>query len=39
MAGVDPAHLDELITEAWRTQAPKYLRREFDERWPTGRPG
>jgi hypothetical protein len=39
MAGVDPAHLDELITEAWRTQAPKYLRSEFDERSPTGRPG
>ncbi|MFB8145643.1 MmcQ/YjbR family DNA-binding protein [Microbacterium sp. NPDC056003] len=39
MAGVDPVHLDELITEAWRTQAPKYLRREFDERSPTGRPG
>ncbi len=23
-------HLAELIAEAWRTQAPKYLRREFD---------
>lgn len=30
MAGIDPGHLDELITEAWRTQAPRYLRREFD---------
>ncbi|MDL9980804.1 hypothetical protein [Microbacterium candidum] len=25
-------HLEELVTEAWRVQAPKYLRREFDER-------
>jgi hypothetical protein len=32
MAGIDPDHLAELVTEAWRTQAPKYLRREFDER-------
>ena len=24
-------HLAELVTEAWRVQAPKYLRREFDE--------
>lgn len=31
MAGVDPDHLAELVTEAWRTQAPRYLRREFDE--------
>lgn len=30
MAGIDDEHLVELITEAWRTQAPKYLRREFD---------
>ena len=30
MAGIDPEHLAELVTEAWRTQAPKYLRREFD---------
>ena len=39
MAGIDPAHLDELVTEAWRTQAPKYLRREFDERSAAGHPG
>lgn len=31
MAGIDPDHLVELVTEAWRVQAPKYLRREFDE--------
>ncbi|MCW3492208.1 MmcQ/YjbR family DNA-binding protein [Microbacterium sp. SSM24] len=30
MAGVDADHLAELVTEAWRTQAPQYLRREFD---------
>ncbi|WP_404430323.1 hypothetical protein LG299_11480 [Microbacterium lacus] len=30
MAGIDLEHLAELVTEAWRTQAPKYLRREFD---------
>lgn len=30
MAGIDPDHLAELVTEAWRTQAPRYLRREFD---------
>ena len=27
---VDPDHLEELVTEAWRTQAPKYLRKELD---------
>lgn len=32
MAAIDVEHLDELVTEAWRVQAPKYLRREFDER-------
>lgn len=32
MAGIDDDHLAELMTEAWRVQAPKYLRREFDER-------
>ncbi|MBN9215422.1 MAG: hypothetical protein ABS62_07010 [Microbacterium sp. SCN 70-200] len=32
MAGIDGEHLVELVTDAWRTQAPKYLRREFDER-------
>jgi hypothetical protein len=31
MACIDPGHLAELITEAWRVQAPKYLRREFDD--------
>lgn len=30
MAGIDDDHLAELVTEAWRVQAPKYLRREFD---------
>lgn len=28
MAGIEPDHLAELLTEAWRVQAPKYLRRE-----------
>lgn len=28
MAGVTDEHLAELVTEAWRTQAPKYLRAE-----------
>jgi hypothetical protein len=31
MAGIDEGHLAELVTEAWRVQAPKYLRREFDD--------
>lgn len=31
MSGIDPDHLAELVTEAWRVQAPRYLRREFDE--------
>lgn len=31
MAGIDRDHLAELVTEAWHTQAPKYLRREFDD--------
>ncbi|MEJ3405888.1 hypothetical protein WDJ51_14210 [Rathayibacter sp. YIM 133350] len=30
MAGIDDDHLAELVTEAWRVQAPKYLRRQFD---------
>lgn len=30
MVGIDADHLVELVTEAWRIQAPKYLRREFD---------
>ncbi len=32
MARIDPEHFAELVTEAWRVQAPRYLRREFDER-------
>ena len=31
MAGIDDDHLAELVTEAWRVQAPKYLRRELDD--------
>ena len=31
MAAIDEAHLAELVTEAWRILAPKYLRREFDD--------
>lgn len=31
MAGIDADHLAELVTEAWRIQAPRYLRREFDD--------
>ena len=31
MALIDADHLAELVTEAWRVQAPRYLRREFDE--------
>ncbi len=30
MARIDRDHLDELVTEAWYSQAPKYLRRAFD---------
>lgn len=30
MAAIDAEHLGELVTEAWRVQAPKYLRRAFD---------
>ncbi|MFE6965184.1 MmcQ/YjbR family DNA-binding protein [Agromyces sp. NPDC057679] len=29
MAGIADDHLEELVTEAWRVQAPKYLRREI----------
>ncbi len=32
MAAIDVDHLAELVTEAWRVQAPKYLRVEFDAR-------
>ena len=31
MGGIELDHLAELVTEAWRIQAPKYLRRELDE--------
>jgi hypothetical protein len=30
MQRIDPDHFTELVTEAWRVQAPQYLRREFD---------
>jgi hypothetical protein len=30
MDHVDAAHLEELVIEAWRTQAPRYLVREYD---------
>ncbi len=32
MARIDDDHLEELVTEAWRVQAPKYLRSQFDVR-------
>jgi hypothetical protein len=31
MAGIEHSHLAELVTEAWRVQAPGYLRRELDD--------
>ena len=31
MAAIDEDHLAELVTDAWRVQAPKYLRRELDD--------
>jgi hypothetical protein len=31
MGGIDPEHLAELVIEAWRTQAPRYLRRQWDD--------
>ena len=34
MALIEADHLAELVTKAWRVQAPRYLRREFDE--PSG---
>jgi len=30
LGAIDPDHLVELVTEAWRSQAPKYLQRAFD---------
>ncbi|WP_433676989.1 MmcQ/YjbR family DNA-binding protein [Microbacterium gorillae] len=32
MGGIDAEHLEELIIESWRVQAPRYLRRELDVR-------
>lgn len=32
MRGIELDHLTELVTDAWRIQAPKYLRAEFDMR-------
>ena len=37
MAGIDGQHLAELVTEAWRVQAPRYLRAEFDADRPSDR--
>jgi hypothetical protein len=31
MARIDAGHFTELVTEGWRVQAPKYLRREHDD--------
>ena len=31
VADIDEGHLAELVTEAWRIQAPKYLRRELGD--------
>lgn len=31
LARIDPQLLAEIVTEAWRTQAPRYLRRELDD--------
>jgi len=36
LAGIDVDHLTELVTEAWRVQAPKYLRAPFDDAHPAG---
>ena len=30
MAAIDDDHLGELVIDAWRVQAPRYLRRELD---------
>ncbi|MEI9513882.1 hypothetical protein WBQ80_09050 [Agromyces sp. CCNWLW213] len=38
MAGIEHDHLVELVTEAWRVQAPEYLRREHDDADEQGRP-
>lgn len=34
---IDAEHLVELVTEAWYTEAPKYLRREYDAAHPEWR--
>lgn len=34
LAAIDVDHLMELVTEAWRVQAPKYLRAAFDDAHP-----
>ncbi len=34
MEGIDADHLRELVIEAWRVQAPRYLRREYDDAHP-----
>ena len=31
LAAVDPEMLNELVTDGWYSQAPRYLRREFDD--------
>ena len=36
MATIDDDHLRELVIEAWRVQAPLYLRREYDAQHPAG---
>ena len=30
LGAIDPIHLDELVTESWHSQAPKYLRAQLD---------
>lgn len=32
LAAIDEDHLRELVTDAWRAEAPRYLRSAFDER-------
>jgi len=36
IAAIDEDHLVEMVTEAWRVQAPRYLRREFDGEGSSG---
>lgn len=36
LARIEADHLVELVTEAWRAQAPRYLRTPFDESHPAG---